>query len=75
LRVEYPEGIGPDNPPKGWVPLVYDHPEGQDIQTFHWPERKHYLSRSGAEGRASILRDYGCTVTIERSEPVAWPDA
>lgn len=53
---------------------MIDGPEGHDVQRFHWPSRRNYLSRSGADTMADILRGYGCTVTIERSEPVAWPD-
>lgn len=74
LEVEYPEGIDWRNPPKGWVPNVIDGPEGQDVQLFTWPARKHYMSRSGAETRADILREWGCKVVINRSNPVTWEE-
>lgn len=73
LNVIYPEGVDWRNPPEGWMPMVVDGPEGQDIQTFTWPTRRHYMSREGAEDRARLLRGWGCTVTIERSDPVTWP--
>lgn len=74
LVVEYPEGVDWRNPPKGWVPLEAPHPEGSDVQRFSWPTRRHYMSREGATNRADLLAEWGCIVTIERSNPVTWGD-
>lgn len=72
LNVTLPEGVGPDNPPEGWEPMVIDGPEGQESRPFSWPTRRHYLSAKSAEERAAMLRRWGCTVTIDRSRPVRW---
>lgn len=74
LVVEYPEGVGPDNPPKKWEPMVVDTIDGPERQVFSWPTRIHYMSRAGANERADLLRRWGCTVTIKRSNPVTWDE-
>lgn len=72
LVVEYPEGVDWRNPPEGWEPT----PIGPDDEsTFAWPQRLRYLSKSGAEGRADLLRGWGCKVAIERSNEITWPSA
>lgn len=68
LDVTYPEGSdAPDWEPANWIP-TYD-PEDRG---FEWPRLRLYLSRSGAESRAKLLRGYGATVTVVGSEPVEW---
>lgn len=52
--------------------LKVETPEG--VPRGWIPARRHFMSRSGAEDRARLLRSWGATVTIERSEPVTWPE-
>ena len=78
LVVTYPEGIGPDNPPKAWCDYMdslmdeasYHDPNLEPV--FHWPARRRFFDRATAERRAGFLREYGCTVTVERSKPIEW---
>ena len=50
----------------GPLPAEYEEWRG-------WPRpRLDYLTRSGAEARADLLRSLGATVTIEASNPVTW---
>lgn len=80
LVVEYPDGIDWTNPPALWVEEFGDVDTGRDDATgayldpptFHWPNRRHYLSMSGAKLAAERLRSYGCVVGINRSETVEW---
>lgn len=72
LKVDYPVGVDWRNPPEGWEPTVVPGVEGDHETTFAWPARKHYVSQKGAEGRADLLRGWGCTVVIERSKRVSW---
>jgi hypothetical protein len=73
LVVTYPEGsLEPGWEPKGWEPR-YTGPEG-DEDTFTWPPRHHYLSRTAAERRQRLLEGWGATVIIETSEPITWPE-
>lgn len=74
LDVTYPEGIGPDNPPEGWEPMVVDTEYGPETQTFSWPTRRNYMSREGAQNRANLLTEWGCIVSIQRSRPVTWEE-
>lgn len=79
LVVTYPEGVGWANPPQAWKgdlddDLAYNSDPEAD-NGFHWPRVRPYLSRSGAKARADLLVRYGCTVTIERSDPITWPGA
>lgn len=70
LVVEYPEGVNDTNPPATWGRSQIADDE---YDTFQWPRVHPYLSRSGAKKRADLLRSYGCTVTIEKSDPITWP--
>ncbi len=70
LVITYPEGIDWRNPPENWVE-EFIPPD--DSTTFQWPRERKYLSERGAAIRAMTLRSYGCTVTVERSNPVTWP--
>lgn len=71
LRVEYPEGVDWRNPPEAWEADEWQAADGSiESREFQWPRVRPYLSASGAKARADLLRKYGCTVEIERSEPV-----
>lgn len=72
LVVEYPEGVNATNPPPAWESSQIEIDEWDE---FRWPRVHPYLSRSGAAKRADLLRSYGCTVTIEKSDPITWPEA
>lgn len=67
LHVTYPEGVDWRNPPEAW-----ERDYGDPNTSFDWPRVHPYLSRSGAKARADLLTKYGCTVTIERSDPITW---
>ncbi len=72
LHITYPEGSRREGwHPQGWEPDVYLHEEGW--RPFSWPQEREFLSRSGADHRAGVLRGYGARVTIEQSKPVQWP--
>lgn len=74
LDVIYPEGSDdPDWAPEGWVEWQAPYSPDED-GSFFWPRVRPYLSRSGAEARAALLRKYGATVTVVQSNPVTWPD-
>jgi hypothetical protein len=65
LRIEYPEnGLEPDWEPEGWR----DHHD----HAFTWPVTRAHLSETSAHHRAARFREYGATVTVERSKPVEW---
>jgi hypothetical protein len=72
LVVEYP----PSEPwPRGGVPgnaASYEFAEAND-GNFWWPRHTRYLTKQTAEKRADLLRKYGATVTVVRSEPIVWP--
>jgi hypothetical protein len=87
---EYPNGSvepvhypGDDEPQwvpvSGWAPPGWK-PEGNYIKMlgtskFVWPStKKLYRSRSTANKRANLLRSFGATVVIERSNKIVWPD-
>jgi hypothetical protein len=74
LNVTYPPGsLEPGWEPPGWT---ITGPNGyEDRPDFRWPRERLYLSRSGAKTGADLFRKYGAEVTIERSDPVTWPDA
>lgn len=74
LVVEYPDGIDWTNPPALWVEEFGEYVDNgyEDPPTFSWPNRRHYLSMSGAKLAADRLRSYGCVVGINRSEAVEW---
>ena len=60
LEVWYPEKL-PKEPDESWG--EYFRP---------WPRERCYLSLSGAEHRAAMLRQHGCDVVIVRSKPIEW---
>lgn len=68
LEVEHPEGEPPM--PPGWADEndrgVYERPPPT------WPTTRRYLSQSGADARARLLRSMGCTVEVIRSRPVVF---
>jgi hypothetical protein len=53
-----------------WDPSAYGE---NDPPPFGWPKRRLYLSAASAEYRAGLMRDYGATVVVERSDAVTWP--
>jgi hypothetical protein len=88
LVVEYPpeafNGGSPafydDGTPKldpNWEPEGWDGDTGYygpDFDGFRWPDaRRRFLSHTSAVNRANLLRKYGATVDIERSDRVTWP--
>lgn len=55
-----------------FVPAAFTPTE--EIPKFYWPAADRiYRSRSGVTERASLLRRYGCTVTIVEATPVWEP--
>lgn len=74
LDVTYPEGVDWRNPPKAWLEERAEEGPLDDGREryFAWPTRRHYMSREGAMNRADLLAEWGCIVTIERSNPVTW---
>ncbi len=77
LEVEYPDGVDWRNPPKLWLEENGDQSagfddHGYDPPLFSWPNRRHYLSISGAKLGAERLRSWGCVVGIHRSERIEW---
>jgi hypothetical protein len=75
LEIEYPEGS--DKPgwwPASWYTLSDETRRKAIEQGFRWPPERMYLSRSGAYGRAWLLRWCGAKVTVRRSAPVTWPE-
>ena len=81
LDVTYPPGSNE----YGWSPPGWDEDPTNDAveaetgapytAPFWWPTHHVYQSRSGAKKRADLLRKYGATVALIRSNPVTWPDA
>lgn len=78
LVVTYPEDSNEvDWVPEGWEAICEkkgwsDHNHPMDIP-FAWPRRRIYFSSSAANERAELLRLYGATVTVERSNAITWP--
>lgn len=66
-------------PVPGWAPPGWK-PEGNYIKLvgtdqFVWPStRQIYRSRSTAKRRAELLKSFGATVVIERSNKIVWPE-
>lgn len=59
---------------RGWIDM--ERETGAEFTIpFSWPRRRLYMSAAAAEERAKMLREYGATVKIERSNPVTWPNA
>jgi hypothetical protein len=57
--------------PASWQPEWDPNPESD--QSFRWPRHDRlWLSRSGAKGRADLLRSYGAKVEIVRSREVVF---
>lgn len=75
LAVKYPEGsLEPGWEPENWDGLPDDFSYAEDPNVhFRWPRVKTYLSKTGAEARAKLLRSFGAAVTVQESEPVVWP--
>lgn len=79
LDVTYPPGsldLGWE--PEGWAGVDYQVAHGDDAGSwettvFQWPAERHFLSASGAETRAALLRGWGADVTVRPSLPVQWP--
>lgn len=82
LVVQYPEG---SHDSEGWPVDSWEPPDWRPVDLieepdtgawitppFKWPSVRCYLSRTGAEGRAKLLRRYGAVVEVQRSEPVVW---
>lgn len=69
--VSYPEGSDEEGwQPEGWEP-PFSSPRFDG--GFFWPSTsKVYKSRSGATGRANLLRDYGAEAIVVRSNPITW---
>jgi hypothetical protein len=71
LWVEYPEGSREYGwAPAGWAPEPQGDPDADTA--FRWPAVHDFLSRRGAETRAKLLRGFGATVEVLRSDPVGW---
>lgn len=81
LVITYPEG----SQVLGWRPACWSDPEflrtlsrkaRRELRgtVFCWPTERQFLSSSGAQGRASLLRWYGAGVEVYASDPVTWPD-
>ncbi|MDE2468379.1 MAG: hypothetical protein KGL35_06460 [Bradyrhizobium sp.] len=82
LIVSLPEGCDADD----WLPPCLLDEEGSYVGrngwevdgvdedgVFHWPRfDRAYLSERAANKRASLLRKYGATVEVLRSEPIRW---
>lgn len=66
-------------PIEGWAPPGW-RPEGRYVELlgtseFVWPvTNKTYHSRSTAKKRADLLKSYGASVVIERSNLIEWPE-
>jgi hypothetical protein len=81
LKIKYPDGSFEP----GWYPPQWDDPGylrkmprrmrrqvPKMKREFRWPKEHMYLSRSGANGRAWLLRAYGAEVEVLGSDPVTW---
>jgi hypothetical protein len=77
LIVRYPpRSQEPGWEPPGWEPDTLRYPgapRDEDDGSFRWPQNRLCLTPGTAKRRADLFRKYGAEVTIERSEPVAWP--
>lgn len=74
LDITYPEGsqeLGWE--PPGWTVTGPNGYFDEDDPEFRWPAEHLFLSRSGANKRAALLRGYGATVTLVPSLPLEWP--
>jgi hypothetical protein len=74
LLVTYPElddpWVGPDtDAARAWLAATND-PNGD--QVWRWPAVKTYLSSTAANRKANLLRSLGCSVIVERSNPITW---
>jgi hypothetical protein len=56
---------------KGWWSSM-DTYGNDEPPPFRWPRRTMYFDGPSAEKRAELLRRYGATVEVERSEPLRW---
>lgn len=76
LHVTYPPGSdAPGWAPPAWTADLREEPDtGAVVEVpFSWPAAHDYLSQSGANERAALLRIYGAEVVVKRSLPVQWP--
>lgn len=74
LEVTYPPGSHtPDWEPEDWDPPTW-WGDPEDYVNFRWPRVRLYLSATAARKRATLLRQFGATVDVVRSEPIEWPD-
>ena len=79
LDIKYPEGSDEEDwEPEGeWWQYTWQYtrsgysPDPADAE-FSWPAEHLYLSASGADKRAYMLRKWGATVNVVRSKPVEW---
>jgi hypothetical protein len=81
LVITYPEGSQrPGWRPAGWSDPQFlatlSHRQRRQLARaeFSWPAERRFLSASGAEGRANLLRWYGAGVSVYASDPVTWPE-
>jgi hypothetical protein len=77
LRITYPPGsLEPGWQPPGWEPETFDRAgrERKDPAKFRWPPQRRFLSKAGAERRASLLSGWGAMVVVRQSLPVRWPE-
>lgn len=63
LVIDYPDVD--DEVMEKWSDITMTEPE-----YFKWPQERRFLSKKGAEDRASLLRDLKCYVDIIKSQPV-----
>jgi len=70
LKVEYPST--PEYYTHGHLP-VFMHGFDEEGR-WRWPIVTTKLSLAAAKRRAHLLGEYGCTVVIERSHPITWPE-
>jgi hypothetical protein len=82
LTVEYPPGsLRHGWEPDDWDPWPDGTAGGYDADgaplgaKFCWPVNRLCFTRSTAKRRAGLFEKYGAQVTIERSDPVTWPEA
>jgi hypothetical protein len=77
LDITYPEGSddGYWEPEGDWWEHLPRWDKYQSApEVFEWPAEHLYLSRSGADKRATMLRAWGATAKVVRSAPVEFPD-
>lgn len=82
LAVTLPEGSTvPGWEPENWEEWceahdlwINEYDTGASVTPpFKWRMRRNFLSKSAADRHAEWLREFGATVTVEKSNPVTWP--